>query len=94
MHLCDEPRCSNLDHLRVGSYSDNMQDCSAKGRLGGNVHGPGEAHGLAKLTDDDVRTIRRLASDGVTQTDLAGRFGVTQPQVSRIVNRRLWRHID
>ena len=32
MHLCDNPPCCNPDHLRPGTYVDNMQDCSKKGR--------------------------------------------------------------
>jgi hypothetical protein len=33
MHLCDEPRCMAPAHLRAGTQSENMKDCSAKKRL-------------------------------------------------------------
>jgi uncharacterized coiled-coil protein SlyX len=32
LHHCDNPICVRPDHLFVGSKSDNMKDCAAKGR--------------------------------------------------------------
>lgn len=32
MHTCDNPPCINPDHLKIGTYTENMRDCSAKGR--------------------------------------------------------------
>lgn len=41
------------------------------------------------LTDDDVRDIRKMyATIDIRQVDLAEMFGVCQPEISRIVNRK------
>lgn len=32
LHSCDNPRCVNPDHLRVGTHYDNSQDKIARGR--------------------------------------------------------------
>lgn len=32
-HKCDNPKCINPDHLFLGTYSENMQDCKVKNRI-------------------------------------------------------------
>ena len=91
LHTCDNPPCVNPAHLFLGDRSANMRDRENKGR--GN-HPKGTAHWKAKLTDDDVRTIRaRYAAGGVTQEALAAEYGVQHPTIGQIVRYKHWRHV-
>lgn len=42
MHLCDRTSCCRVDHLRLGSHTDNMHDMAFKGR---NRQPSGDANG-------------------------------------------------
>ena len=54
----------------------------------------GVKNGRAKLTDDDVRAIRRMyAAGGVSLLALADEFGVDQTAVGFIVRRVRWTHV-
>lgn len=61
----------------------------------------GETHGNAKLTDDDIREIRRLSAlhEGYhsyenSYRDIAQKFGITFGLVGHIVRRKAWKHIE
>ncbi len=48
---------------------------------------------MAKLTDDEVREIRRMAADGVRSAYIAEKFGVSQTTVYSIKTGRSWKHL-
>lgn len=90
LHRCDVRACVRPSHLFLGTNSDNVADRVAKGREGDRS---GEKNGAAKLTAKEVLKIRRLYSDkknAVSYTYLAAVFGVSKPQIARIVNRSSW----
>lgn len=54
----------------------------------------GERAGGAKLTENDVREIRRLLSDGtMTGTAIAQQFQVDSGTISQIRHRKTWAHV-
>ena len=90
-HKCDTPSCVRPSHLFIGSRKDNMQDCARKGRTwrGGSVRG--EQHYFSKLTNEDVRAIRR---DKISSSNaLAKVYGVTHRTILLARHRKTWRHI-
>jgi len=53
----------------------------------------GEEHGNAKLTEQDVKEIRRLNSrkkDPWTQVELAKKFGVSKSLINKVIKRVIW----
>lgn len=50
----------------------------------------GENNPMAKLTEDDVREIKRLLHHHITQDKIAHQFGITRTTVSHIKNGRYW----
>jgi len=88
-HTCDNPPCMNPAHLFVGTPADNMTDMREKGR-----HSRGVTNGRSKLSEDDVRAIRRLAKAGESRLLLSERFGVTQSGIYGVVMRINWKHIE
>jgi len=92
LHKCDNPACVNPDHLFLGTRLDNNNDKIAKGRNGFAIQ-LGEIHGMAKITESDVREMRRLRSLGMLQRHIGDRFGITQTNVSLIVRKKTWSHV-
>lgn len=93
MHICDNPKCINPDHLCLGTHSDNMRDCYNKGRSNIQiVRFCGEKNGCAKLTIDNVIEIRRLLKLGYRQKRIATLFGVSQAAISKINLNKGWKY--
>ena len=54
---------------------------------------PGSKHHNAKISEADVITIRSLWANGKQQKELGAMFGISQPTISEIVHRKMWKHI-
>lgn len=82
-HSCDNPPCVNPDHLLVGTFADNSGDMVDRGR---STKGRG-----IKLTDDDVREIRRrftrrAPGQKCNRQELAAEFGVHPQHITDLVS--------
>lgn len=88
-HRCDNPQCVNPHHLFLGTVQDNAADMVAKGRSPRSDQ-RGSKNGAAKLTDEQVATIRSRILAGQTNTTIAADYGVTHQLISRIRRGRAW----
>lgn len=84
MHTCDNPRCVNPKHLRLGTQSDNVKDMIVKGRKRSGTPS-GVKHWNSSIKDQsDIDLI--CATAGQTKA-LAERFGVDVCTIKRIRKR-------
>lgn len=81
MHSCDNRTCINPEHLSLGTHRDNALDMINKGRKRN-----------AKLTGKDVIWIRTHGK-GMSLKQLSEKFGVTEVNISKIKNKRTWKHV-
>ena len=84
-HTCDNMTCCNPNHLYLGTHQDNMNDRTKKKR-----HNYGEKNNTAKLSEQDVINIRSMKGK---YKEIAQIYNVDPSQISRIINRKTWRHI-
>lgn len=91
LHKCDNPECTNPDHLFVGTQKDNVHDMMAKGRKPQVVGLKGQLSPRAKLTWDQVREIKKMLSDGIKCASIARKFYVTPETISAIKHGKTWK---
>ena|ERR1700734_3169973 len=76
LHKCDNPPCSNPDHLFLGDHADNMADAVRKWR------------NARKLSKEQFLDIRQCYASGLAnQYELAAKHGVTQAAVWYVLNK-------
>lgn len=84
-HKCDVKLCVNPNHLETGTDRDNYLDRERTGNMG-----LGEQAWSAKLTEKQVLQLRKMAG---TNLAISENFKISKSQVSRIKNRKQWKHI-
>jgi len=82
LHNCDNPRCCNVEHLRLGTTQENQQEKARKGRAG------------KFLTPELVRELLNEHAAGATGVALCAKYGVSTATISGIINGRTWRHVE
>lgn len=100
-HLFAGTRKDNLNDMRAKGravYQANPEKLARGDRNGARTHPEkilrGENNGKAKLTNDQVRDIRRRVNAGEKQNALAIEFGVLKSTINSIIKRRNWKNIE
>ena len=81
LHKCDNPSCSNPEHLFLGTHTDNMIDMTKKKRN----------RPRAKLTMAQVEKIREDLSIGYTMAEIARNYNVSGTCIFYIKHNKCWR---
>lgn len=87
-HSCGNRGCVNPMHLRWATASENQMDRVAHG-----TSNRGAQHGMAKLSEDQARQIKRLAAAQPHQ-EIADGFGVSRKTVRDIATGRRWAWLE
>lgn len=82
MHICDNPTCYLLEHLRLGTHAENLGDMAAKGRSK-----QGETNARAKLTAAQVAAIR---DDPRSSSAVAADYPVSARTIRKIRSGDRW----
>ena len=104
LHKCDNRKCINPSHLFLGTSGENNKNAALKGRSKtvnpenhwtkrGTEKIQGSNHGRAKLDEEKVLEIRKLADNGKRLKEIAVQYGICKHSVFLIFKRRTWRHI-
>ena len=80
-HTCDNRKCVRFSHLFDGTYAENNQDMYNKKRY------------PTKLTEEEVKQIKKLLLEGEGQRPLGRRFGVTQAVIRDIKTGKTWKRV-
>jgi hypothetical protein len=89
LHADDDKRNNSLTNLRWGTCKENHQDAIRNGRKP-----RGENKVNAKLTEADVRVIRRRLDAGDSEAAIARDFHVSKNPIRDIHKNITWRHVS
>lgn len=87
-HIDGNPANNHLDNLKWDTPKVNMADRDKHGTTS-----KGEKRWKSKLTAENVRNIRDMATQGYSQANLAKLFSVNDSVINRIIHRKSWKHI-
>ena len=87
LHTCDNPKCVNPLHLRIGTHKENSQDMVNKNR-----QAVGEQCGNSKLKEEDVQRIRLLQGQ-LSSRKVAVLFDISKTNVLDIWRKNIWNHL-
>ena len=90
LRRCQHPHCINPGHYRLVTHAQKGRLLQQEGR-----YACGSRTSCAKLTEADVKRIRRLHAAGKRSCrQLAEEYDVDGSNIIRIVLRQRWKHVE
>ena len=100
-HSCDNPPCVRVDHLWLGTHTQNIADRHTKKRTANGK----KIRNTVKLTEDDIRNMRALwdkegvelkpgQRGGLNYCALGRIFGVSGSMARSIIKGVFWKHVS
>ena len=90
MHLCDNRKCINPEHLKWGTQAENNADKVAKNRQGRMF---GSKNPRAKATEKMVVEMRELRNAGMTGIAIAEKYGMNKWTVYALLRGDTWNNV-
>jgi len=93
-HNCpggDNRKCTNPEHLWLGTHKENIQDKIRKGR---SNTARGSQLKVAKLNEAQVKEIKIMLKDKMKGSEISRLFEVSPKVISRIKHNETWMHIS
>lgn len=81
LHSCDNPKCVNPSHLRLGTQAENNKDRDEKGR---HKALSGLEHGSSIFNKQQIDDIRKMRSEGIYYKDIAEKYNCNRRTIERI----------
>ena len=80
---------NTVENLEYVTNNQNLEHSRRTGLLDVT----GEKNGRSQLIEENIVAIRKEYNQGLTQMQLAKKYGINQTNISRIIRRKTWSHI-
>lgn len=84
-HKCDNPECTNPDHLVIGSHADNVADRFARGRHLKS----GGLYANTIISEDQISRIRPMLDQGMSLRAIGRALGFSGDTIKRHASRQV-----
>jgi hypothetical protein len=90
-HIDGNKLNNRADNLEYVTRARNIEHARQTGLMGPSPRG--EQSGAAKLTEEQVRAIRKRLAEGASHRRIAREFGVSRGPIGAIARNQIWRHV-